>query len=95
MNDIHYQNDLYYFSLPINSIKVCIDALIDYYDLPPDTQEKLDNLCCAMNDAIIAYRASVDKNDLRNIEYWGKEIPVIQEAINDLLFDNSIFSCFI
>lgn len=84
-------NDSYYSSLPINSIEVCFNALIDYDDLPPNDQEKLENLCNAMNIATVAYKTSVDANDVDSTMHWEAEIAKIQESINNLLEGNRNF----
>ena len=64
---------------------------IDYDDLPPNDQEKLENLCNAMNIATVAYKTSVDANDVDSTMHWEAEIAKIQESINNLLEGNRNF----
>lgn len=76
------------YALPLNPIEVCANAHIDYYDLYPDVQLTLDNLCESVKVANEAYELSLEQNYKVHINYWEREISMLLENINDLLFEN-------
>lgn len=80
-SDIHAYEPFYAYA----PYMVCQDYLLDFYELPPETQHNLEILCDNIKIVGQAYNNALHDNDYESVKHWYQAISKLQSDIKDLL----------